>query len=302
MRVTFEADRVFVHSDDAPLLHYRYGNSVYKPYVKELFTPSGLNVLLDAPPDHVHHHGLMFACVVDGVDFWAEPIPRSSSQSNREQPNSPGVQAHEEFSSVIAQYSDLAHFWERITWVPQGTGRRLLIEHRKICAGYLGEPKATVLTWECDLLAPKNKDAVVLSGSHYHGLGMRFIRSMDAVGEFRNADGKPGVIFRGEERLVRSKWCAYTAPANGKVVTVAMFGNRMNSRHPTTWFMMAKPFAYLSATLGLHEEPLNWPSDRGRLTLEYGVALWDGRVETADIDRLYRQWAAQAYHGGKPAD
>ena len=114
---------------------------------------------------------------------------------------------------------------------------------------------------------------------------------MDATGEFRNPDNAPGVIFRGEECLTRSRWCAYTAQANGKTVTVAMFDHPDNPRHPATWFTMARPFAYLSATLRLHEEPLKLVSGKP-LTLRYGVALWDGRPETAQIDELYRQWVA----------
>ena len=158
-------------------------------------------------------------------------------------------------------------------------------------------PEATVLTWESRLTCPMSKESIVLSGSHYHGLGMRFVRSMDASGEFRNPDNKPGIVFRGEERLVRSRWCAYTAQADGKTVTVAMFDHPENVRHPATWFMMAKPFAYLSATLRLHEEPLKLLRGES-LTLRYGVALWDGRPENEQIEALYQEWVkAEGPHG-----
>jgi hypothetical protein len=70
-----------------------------------------------------------------------------------------------------------------------------------------------------------------------------------------------------------------------------MFDHPDNPRHPATWFTMARPFAYLSATLRLHEEPLKLVSGKP-LTLRYGVALWDGRPETAQIDELHRQWVA----------
>ena len=127
---------------------------------------------------------------------------------------------------------------------------------RTIKACRVDKLAATVVTWQSELYSPRTRaDSVMLSGSHYFGLGMRFVRSMDG-GEFFNADGKEGTIFRGEERLVRSNWCAYTAAIDGKPVTVAMFGHPDNPRHPTTWFTMAKPFAYLSATMNLHEEPL----------------------------------------------
>jgi hypothetical protein len=136
---------------------------------------------------------------------------------------------------------------------------------------------------------PTGKASVTLTGSHYFGLGLRFIRSMDAVGEFRNADKKPGAVYRGEERLVRSNWCAYTAPVEGTVVTVAMFDHPDNPRHPATWFMMAKPFAYLSATLGLHETPIEIAAGEP-LILRYGVVLWDRAAESDEIDSLYQNW------------
>jgi hypothetical protein len=66
-----------------------------------------------------------------------------------------------------------------------------------------------------------------------------------------------------------------------------MFDHPNNPRHPATWFTMAKPFAYMSATLRLHEEPMRLDK---HLLLIYGVALWDGRVETEQIDGLYREW------------
>jgi hypothetical protein len=52
---------------------------------------------------------------------------------------------------------------------------------------------------------------------------------------------------------------------------------------------MTKPFAYLSATMNLHREPLAIASDEP-LELHYAVALWDGQVENSQIDRLYRRW------------
>ena len=63
---------VTIQDADRPILEYVHGPELFKPYVKHLFTPGGVNVLLDSPPDHIHHHGLMFAVGIDGVDFWAE--------------------------------------------------------------------------------------------------------------------------------------------------------------------------------------------------------------------------------------
>ena len=80
------------------MLQYRYGDVPFKPYVKELFTSSGINVLLDAPPDHLHHHGLMFACAVNNVDFWGEAV---GSADGHFEPQ-PGKQRHQRFETASA--------------------------------------------------------------------------------------------------------------------------------------------------------------------------------------------------------
>ena len=295
MRVVMDQNVVSLYEDDSVLLRYSYRDVPFKPYVKELFTPGGVNVLLDAPADHLHHHALMFAVTAEGVDFWAEQSAAGG----------PGRQAHQRFDDVRVDRRDGAHlagFSQRIDWQnPQG-GQLVLKEIRTVEICNLAEPKAALLIWQSQFETPDGKESVTLSGSHYQGLGLRFVRSMDLEGEFRNADGKEGTVFRGEERLVRSRWCAYTAKAQSKDVTVAMFDHPGNERHPATWFMMNKPFAYLSATLALHEQPLKVESDNP-LVLRYAVALWDGRIEDAKIEELYKRWAAlpqQAEGAPKP--
>jgi len=281
LRVATDRDFVQITSGERVLMRYRYNGVPYKPYVDQLFSPSGVNILLDAPSDHLHHHALMYAVTADGVNFWEEQ-------------QSPGRQAHLRFDNVKVDSRrsvPFAGFSERVDWVNPGSGESLLAEERTIEASYLAEPKVTLLTWQSAFEPAKPKESVTLTGAHYHGLGLRFIRSMDATGEFRNADGKDGTIFRGEERLVRSRWCAYTAQAEGKQVTVAMFDHPENEPHPATWFMMSKPFAYLSATLSLHEQPLKVVAGEG-LVLRYAVAIWDGRPGTEQIDALYKQWTA----------
>jgi len=289
LQLTLDANSVWVRAGESPVLRYRYAEVPFKPYVKELYTPGGVNVLLDAPPDHLHHHALMFACAVNHVDFWGEAVVPAGGHFEPV----PGKQVHERLAashpSQVGPGPLRPPFEEWLRWTHKGQKDPLLLERRTITVRRAGEPEATLLTWECELAVPPERESVTLSGSHYHGLGLRFIRSMDATGEFRNPDNDPGTVFRGEERLARSRWCAYTAQAEGKPVTVAMFDDPNNLRHPATWFMMAKPFAYMSATLRLHEEPLKVSADTP-LTLRYGVALWDRRIETPQIEALYRQW------------
>ena len=279
MRITMEEDIVSVYADQRVLLRYHYRDVPFKPCVQQLFSPRGVNVLRDAPADHLHHHALMFAVAVDGVDFWGEQ-------------QAPGRQVHRCFTDTrIDKLVDvpLAGFTEQLDWVNPRSQELLLKEHRTIKVCPLNDFKTTLLSWQTSFSVPSGKESATLTGSHYFGLGMRFLKSMDTGGQFRNAEGKSGDVVRGDERLVQARWCAYTAEANGKPVTVAMFGHPDNLRHPTQWFTMTKPFAYLSATLNLHREPLKVTSDKP-LVLRYAVAVWDNRVENERIEKVYNWW------------
>ena len=289
MRITMKENIVSVYTAENLLLRYRYENVPFKPCAQQLFSPGGVNVLRDAPADHLHHHALMFAVKVNGVNFWEETQVA-------------GRQVHKSFTDTRTDVkTDVendkrfemrrASFTELIDWI-NPSQELLLKERRTIEVSQGTDLGATVLTWQSRFEVPAGKKSATLTGSHYHGLGMRFVKSMDTGGRFTNADGKPGTVFRGDERLVRSTWCAYTAGADGKPVTVAMFDHPQNPRHPATWFTMTRPFAYLSATLNLHKEPLKVASGKP-LVLRYAVALWDGRVETEQINQLYRRWSAK---------
>lgn len=61
-----------VFHGDKKLLVYRSDPRQFKPYVKELCTIRGDNLLRDAPSDHLHHHALMYAIRVNGLNFWEE--------------------------------------------------------------------------------------------------------------------------------------------------------------------------------------------------------------------------------------
>lgn len=279
MQITTEENIISVYTGGSVLMRYHYRDVPFKPYVQQLFSPRGINVLRDAPADHLHHHALMYAIAVDGVNFWEEQ-------------QAPGRQVHRSFAKVkIGKRNDVpdAGFTEQLDWVNPRSQELLLKESRTIEICQLDEFEATLLNWQSTLAVPFGKESATLTGSHYFGLGMRFLKSMDTGGQFRNPEGKTGEIVRGDERLVRARWCAYTAEANGKPVTVAMLSHPENLRHPTHWFTMTKPFAYLSATMNLYRESLTVTSDRP-LVLRYAVAVWDNQVENEQIENVYSWW------------
>lgn len=290
LQVKTDEPFVTISAGDRMLLRYRYTNVPFKPYVQELFSPDGVNILRDAPFDHLHHHALMFAVKVDGVNFWEE-TPTAGKQMHQSLPNV-NTDTTTDIENGIPNEMCHASFTEKVDWIKPGSKELLLKEQRTIEVRQGTDIGATLLTWQSKFKLPEGKTSATITGSHYHGLGMRFVQSMDKVGQHFNAAGKQGTVFRGDERLVRAKWCAYTATANGKPVTVAIFDDPKNLRHPATWFTMTKSFAYLSATLNYHKEPLK-VIQGNLITLRYAVAVWDGKVKKEKIDKLYRQWSTQ---------
>ncbi len=269
LQVQVDSAEITLTQGERAVLHYRYTDVPFKPYVRALYSPAGLNVLLDAPPDHLHHHGLMFAVGVDDVHFWAE-----DAQAGKQMHTNTSVEVRDE----LAAFSGL------LSW---HVGSKVLArEYRRITLSRTPPGLATnLITWRTSL-TPDTEATLV--GNHYYGLGLRFAASMDRTGTFMNATGAVGNVFRGDERLTQADWCAYTAEVDGQPVTVAMFAHPKNIR-PVTWFTMKAPFAYLSATLRYHEQPLKL--ERGKtLDLYYGVAVWDGRIDRAQIEQVYRYW------------
>ena len=150
------------------------------------------------------------------------------------------------------------------------------------------EIKPTLIEWETTLEPVPGQESLKLTGHHYFGLGMRFVELMDKEGEFFTSDDKESETVRGSEKLTPGRWCAFHSTAGGKPVTVAVFDHPQNPRHPNKFFTM-RPFAYMGATLNLWKEPMIVKTGES-LSLRYGVAVWDGRVEKAEIEKVYRQW------------
>ncbi|MBP7937447.1 MAG: PmoA family protein [Phycisphaerae bacterium] len=265
---------------DRPLLTYRHGDVPYKPYIERLCTPAGVNILRDAPFDHLHHHGIMYAINADGVEYWAE-TPESGRQI---------------VLDTRSPWTDRIDglYRTRLTQelMYRGSREKLpsVIENRTIEA-YRGEDlQASLITWQSRLRTGKLGDEIKLSGKEYYGLGMRFVPSMDKGDDFFNADGKNG--FKATNN-VPSRWCAYSAKAGDKLVTVAMFDHPANPRYPAVWFTMNEPFSYMTITPDLHHEGMTLK--RGTpLVFRYGVALWDGRTPADQVEKLYQRWVTLA--------
>ncbi|MGL6225467.1 MAG: DUF6807 family protein [Thermoguttaceae bacterium] len=291
-----------VFFDKNPLFTYLLNDGrTFKTYLSELYTPNGRNILRDSPADHVHHHSLMYAVTVDGIDFWAE-FEREKN----------GVQYATTYNVKTEQFQNndesrnLVELSVPVTWLgplPQN-GRnpkpdpKMLKEQRMIEMFPNKEEAVRVLTWTSQFSVPdgNDKEELVLSGSHYFGLGLRFDQSMDKNGTFLSdlGPGQFGPNIRGDEHVTACKWMLYTAKLHDEPVTVAIFDDPRNPRpmHAFTMGQAGNSFAYLSATLNLYKEPLTLKKGES-LTLKYGVAVWDGTQTAETVQKAYDRWIEQ---------
>ncbi len=271
--------RVVFKEGDRLLLEYRYGGKDFiacKPYVRHLPSPSGVRWLRDNVADHIHHHALMFAVAVDGVTFWPE-----RKKSGRQVPQQ---------REIRSRTTDAGKEWTldgRIDW--QGPGKKTMAVEQRTLQLHGGLPGCTLLTWRTVLSPPAGGDAIRLSGSHYYGLGARFVKTMDGKCTFTYADpAAKGETVRGDEKLTGSDWAACSGPAGGTSVTVALFDHPGNPR-PALWFTMGRPFAYLAATVNLYRKPITVRKDAS-LSFVYGVAVWDGRPGRETVAEAGQRW------------
>jgi len=248
-----------------------------KPYVKELVSPKGVNPLRDNVADHIHHHGLMFAVAIDGVDFWSE-TRKCGRQIQRD---------ISEVWQLSPRFVLLPGIKTPLEWTkPDGT---TVVATEKRTIQMNDGVGATLMTWRTQLSPPDGKDSIKITGSHYFGLGMRFVQSMDNASTFAFADpNAKSEAVRGDEKLTPSEWAACTGKVDGNTVTVAMFDHPANSR-PVLWFTMSRPFSYLSATIDLHRKALVVKAGE-KLDVRYGAAVWDGEPGRDRIEAAYKEW------------
>jgi hypothetical protein len=253
------------------ILAYRYDSARPKTYIHPLRAPNGFVVTRDGPPDHVHHRGLFLAWSgVNGFDFWGEVNPARH-----------GVIRHDHFERLEAGNPAVLVALNR--WVAEG--ETLLVERRTAWV-FPPTEERTFLEWESELVAQEKPVTVDTLGHVYNGLGIRVARSMDG-GRVLNANGTNTVQQANGEA---ARWCTYYGRMDETGwCGVAFFDAPDNPRHPTPYFVMSRPFGFLSAAPTFRKPFQLQPGER--LRLRYGVLVYLGGANAERLERWYREWA-----------
>lgn len=268
------------------LLVYSFDPAKFKPYVKELYTLKGYNLLRDAPHDHLHHHALMYGIKVNGINFWEETpgcgVEKPIATPPPELGLGPGGQPEARLHEVIHWVAPEDAF------LPDTTRVALLIERRTLTLTIDEAQQEVALAWKSEFQVGTKTNEVTLTGANYHGLGMRFLEELDPRAQHLNSGGQPDLSGTKQD-VSQHQWGAVFFDAPGKPATVALFGHPSNARGDAQFFTMERPFAYISATQGLDKEPLIY--HRGdTFALNYLVTLYP-ELKSADfLNRRAAQW------------
>jgi hypothetical protein len=257
-----ERGELEIRYKNQPLLLYAFRETQFKPYVRELYTLRGENILRDSPPDHQHHHGLMYAVGVNGINFWEER-------------NSPGVEKSVGIPSYLtgrspsglpqAQFAQAVH-WLAPSAIPRAdsAASALLLEQRTITVIVDEKNQEVAVVWKSAFILG-GAGRVKLGGANYNGLGLRLPVSFDHVAKFQNSAGLP-YTGNNSQNVVVAKWTSVMGKIDDHDVMVALFGDSANKGGDAAFFTMTDPFAYLSATQGLDKAPLEYrPGDTFQL-------------------------------------
>ena len=276
-----------VYHQRQKVLVYSFSPQQFKPYVKELCTLKGVNVLRDAPFDHLHHHALMYAIRVNGINFWEETPGCGVQKPIKLLKQETGFDAQGRPQAVLSQ---LIH-WVAApeAFLPDTTAVALLVERRTLTLTLDEAQQEVALQWKSEFEVGNKTNTITLTGANYHGLGMRFLKELDPLAAHLNAGGKPD-LSDNKQDISPHKWGAVSFDAPGQPATIVLFGHPDNARGDAAFFTMRTAFAYLSATQGLDKEPLVYRSG-DTFTLNYLITLYPELKSAEAISQRGEQWA-----------
>jgi hypothetical protein len=286
LTVREERGEIEIRLRKKPVLVYTFATNQFKPYVRELYTLSGENVLRDSPPDHLHHHGLMYAIRINGVNFWEErdapgvekPVKLLAHSVGR----SPTGLPQAKFSHLI--------YWLASTNrnAANSEAAALLIEQRTLTVTVDEKADEVALQWDATFEVGQ-PGKVTLHGTDYNGLGLRLPQSFDHVAVFQNSERSPYAGSKTRDNIP-ARWTSVTGKTAKGEITLALFGQPANRGGNTSFFTLLEPFAYLSATQALDKKPLEYAAG-DKFRLSYLLTVYNEPKSADFLQQRYQVWS-----------
>ena len=268
-----------------PVLVYAFPTNQLKPYVRELYSLNGVNVLRDAPADHLHHHGLMYAIRVNGVNFWEEADQPGVEKSIRLLHRATGRDTHDR---PQASFTHVIHWvTSRNRCLADTEPAALLIERRTITVTLDEAAGEVALRWQGAFEVGRGAEKVQLHGSAYNGLGLRLPEAFDHAARHINSANTP---YTPEQKwdVTAARWSAVSHAVEGRDVMVALFSQPTN-KGEARFFTMLNPFAYLSVTQNLEKQPLEYTLG-DTFAVDYLLTVYPDKKSSPFLNQRQQRW------------
>ena len=251
-------------------------------YIERVYTPSGVLVSDDYPPDHKHHHGIWSPWTktkFEGrdVDFW-----NTGQKKGTVEPVSFGqVQSRRGAAAFTARH--------RMVDLTAPGGRKAAIDETwdvTVHAPGASEKPANVfdlvITQTCATDSP-----LILPKYHYGGLGFRGHREWDGEKgiRFLTSEGESDRVKANE---MRAKWAYVGGDVDGKPAGLAILCHPDNFRFPQPIRIHPKEpfFCFAPSQLG------EWKIEPGKpYVAKYRFVVSDGLPDAGDIERRWKEYA-----------
>ena len=251
-------------------------------YIERVYTPSGVLVSDDYPPDHKHHHGIWSPWTktkFEGrdVDFW-----NMGQKKGKVEPVSFGDVWHKPGSAGFSAK-------HRMVDLSAPGGSKTAVDERwdvTVYAPKYGEPPAHVF----DLVITQttaSDSPLILPKYHYGGLGFRGARSWNGEKNLRLLTSE-GETDRVKANETRAKWAHVGGDVDGKPAGIAILCHPENFRAPQPIRIHPKePFlCYAPSQLG------DWKIEPGKpYVAKYRFVVSDGKPDAKQIEKWWEEYA-----------
>jgi len=274
-----------------------------KPILYPVIGPHGFGMTRNYPMrkdvpgeahDHVHHKSIWFAHrPISGIDFWSTYAEAGKSVHDR--------------LIKVESGSSRGVIEAATRWITR-EGRVAFTDTRRLTFHLVESARA--IDWEITIQASHGD--VTFGDSKEGTMAIRTHPNLrldndpkrgvtTANGQALNSEGVSGKAVWGR----RARWIDYWGKIEGKTVGIAILDHPANPRHPTHW--MARGYGYVGANpFGLNAFEGKPPGTGDMLiksgtsvTFRYRYIFHEGDATQANVDRLWKQYAAESDPAGR---
>jgi hypothetical protein len=267
--------QIHIRWADDPVTCYRSHPTQKYPYFYPVTGPvSGLSLTTESGSSYPHHRSLLFACDrVNGGNYWQGEISAGQIVSKG--------------AKIGERTAESAEILDECQWhLPEQPV--VMRDQRVFKITVVGPRLRTIdaqITWTAVV------DTTVTKTNHSL-FAIRAARDITpwGGGTLVNANGQEGekATF-GQE----APWCAYYGKRQGNpsvVEGIALLDHPKNPWSPCKWF--TRDYGFISPTpMNFLEKSWELPAGQS-VALRYRVLLFAGDPKEAEVDRIYKEWAA----------